>query len=82
MTDVASQVFVDHVGWVDLVVDGWLVLELDGWEFHRDRFREDRRRDAELSRQGYVVLRFTYADLMSRRGWSRRGRSRDGRLDS
>jgi very-short-patch-repair endonuclease len=57
------------VGWVDLVVDGWLVVELDGWEFHREKFREDRRRDAELSRQGCVVLRFTYSDLMSRREW-------------
>jgi very-short-patch-repair endonuclease len=69
VTDVASQVLFDHVGWVDLLVDGWLIVELDGWEFHRERFREDRRRDAELSRQGYVVLRFTYADLMSRRQW-------------
>jgi very-short-patch-repair endonuclease len=69
LTDLASQVFFDHVGWVDLVVDGWLVVELDGWEFHREKFREDRRRDAELSRQGCVVLRFTYADLMSRREW-------------
>ena len=33
------------------------------------KFQDDRRRDAELSRQGYVVLRFTYADLMSRREW-------------
>ena len=39
------------------------------WEFHGTKFREDRRRDAELSRQGYVVVRFTYADLMSRRAW-------------
>jgi very-short-patch-repair endonuclease len=69
LTEVASQVFFEHVGWVDLVVDGWLVVELDGWEFHREKFREDRHRDAELSRQGCVVLRFTYADLMSRREW-------------
>jgi very-short-patch-repair endonuclease len=67
--DVVSQVPVDDVGWVDLVVDGWLVIELDGWEFHRERFQEDRRRDAELVRRGYVVLRFTYADLTRRPAW-------------
>jgi very-short-patch-repair endonuclease len=66
---VVSQVHVLGVGWVDLMIDGWLVVELDGWEFHREKFREDRRRDAELSRQGLVVLRFTYADLMHRREW-------------
>ena len=66
---VESQVYFSAVGWVDLVLDGWLVIELDGWEFHRDKFQDDRRRDAELSRQGCVVLRFTYADLMSRRAW-------------
>lgn len=69
ISQVESQVFFEDVGWVDLVVDGWLVLELDGWEFHRDKFQSDRRRDAELSRQGLVVLRFTYADLMNRRDW-------------
>ena len=66
---VESQVFFADVGWVDLVIDGWLVIELDGWEFHRDAFQNDRRRDAELSRQGCVVLRFTYTDLMRRRQW-------------
>jgi very-short-patch-repair endonuclease len=69
MGPVASQVYVEQVGWVDLVVDGWLVIELDGWEYHRERFREDRRRDAELTRRGLVVLRFTHRDLMHRREW-------------
>jgi very-short-patch-repair endonuclease len=67
--DIASQVFVPRVGWVDLVVDQWLVLELDGWSVHKATFREDRRRDAELTRLGFVVLRFTYADLARRREW-------------
>ncbi|MFL6099664.1 MAG: type IV toxin-antitoxin system AbiEi family antitoxin domain-containing protein [Actinomycetales bacterium] len=67
--DVASQVYVDQVGWVDLVVARWLVLELDGWAHHRETFREDRRRDAELTRLGFVVLRFTYGDLLRRRRW-------------
>lgn len=66
---ITSQVHVPRVGWVDLVVEGWLVVELDGYATHRAAFHEDRRRDAELTRLGYVVLRFTYADLLHRRRW-------------
>lgn len=66
---VTSQVEIARVGWVDLMVDGWLVVEVDGYAVHRDRFAEDRRRDAELVRQGYVVLRFTYADVAGRPEW-------------
>jgi very-short-patch-repair endonuclease len=69
LTGVESQIEVRAVGWVDFVVDGWLVVEVDGYAVHRDRFREDRRRDAELVRQGYVVLRFTYEDLERRPEW-------------
>ena len=66
---IVSQVAIDRVGWVDLVVAGWLVIEVDGYAVHRERFREDRRRDAELVRQGFVVLRFTYEDLERRPQW-------------
>lgn len=66
---VVSQVEVPRVGWVDLVVRGWLVIEVDGYAVHRDRFREDRRRDAELVRLGYVVLRFTYGQVLRQRAW-------------
>jgi very-short-patch-repair endonuclease len=64
-----SQVEVPRVGWVDFVLDGWLVVEVDGYAVHRERFREDRRRDAELVRQGHVVLRFTYEDVERRPAW-------------
>ncbi|MDP9221766.1 MAG: endonuclease domain-containing protein [Actinomycetota bacterium] len=67
--EISSQVYVPRVGWVDLVIDDWLVIELDGYGTHKGSFQEDRRRDAELTRLGFVVLRFTYADLMSRREW-------------
>jgi very-short-patch-repair endonuclease len=67
--DVASQVWFADVGWVDLVIDGWLVVELDGRRTHQPAFQEDRRRDAELTRRGLVVLRFTYADLKARLPW-------------
>jgi hypothetical protein len=45
--------------------DHRLVIELDGWEWHRTRaaFERDRRRDAELARAGYRVLRFTWRQL-------------------
>jgi len=66
-----SQVRIRGVGHVDLLIGEKLVLELDGWEFHheRDNFEEDRRRDAELARQGYRVLRFTYRQLTTE--WAR-----------
>lgn len=66
---VASQVHVPRVGWVDFVIDGWLVIETDGRAVHLDSFAEDRRRDAELVRAGFVVLRFTYADVERRPQW-------------
>jgi very-short-patch-repair endonuclease len=36
-----------------------LIVEVDGYEFHRDRasFESDRARDAQLTAQGYRVLR-------------------------
>lgn len=66
---VLSQVAVPRVGWVDLVVRDWLVVEVDGYAVHRDRFQEDRRRDAELTRLGYVVLRFTYEQVLHQPAW-------------
>jgi very-short-patch-repair endonuclease len=43
-----------------------LVVELDGYAYHSDRtsFEADRRRDRELQARGYVVLRFTYREVM------------------
>ena len=66
---VQSQVHFDRVGWVDFLLQGWLVIEVDGFSVHRDRFNEDRRRDAELTRLGLVVLRFTYYDVLNRPEW-------------
>lgn len=63
---VAAGVKIPGVGWVDLLVEGRIVVELDGFAYHSGRaeYREDRRRDRELARQGYVVLRFTFEDIM------------------
>ncbi|MGA1835631.1 type IV toxin-antitoxin system AbiEi family antitoxin domain-containing protein [Herbiconiux sp. 11R-BC] len=51
---------------VDLLISGRLVVELDSKEFHdtESTFEKDRRRDAELTRRGYRVLRFSYAQVL------------------
>jgi very-short-patch-repair endonuclease len=48
-----------------------LVVELDGWAFHADRraFQDDRTRAARLMAAGWVVLRFTHADVTERLAW-------------
>lgn len=63
--DVQSQVYVEGVGRVDLLLNGWLVVEPDGYEFHRDRaeYRNDRRRGNLLVVGRYVVLRFSWEDV-------------------
>lgn len=68
LAHVAPQVWIDGVGRVDLVLDGWLVLEADGFEFHsaRAHYREDRRRANALAAQGFVLLRFSYEDVVHR----------------
>lgn len=42
-----------------------LIVEVDGYEYHRARasFESDRARDAELTLQGYRVVRFTYRQV-------------------
>lgn len=65
--EVEPQVKIPGVGRVDLLVDKWLVVEVDGYEFHsgREQYRNDRRRANALVAQGYVLLRFSYEDVMS-----------------
>jgi len=65
---VEPQVFIAGVGWVDLLVEGRVVVEIDGFAYHSDRsqFAKDRRRDAQLTAMGYVVVRFTWLDAVRR----------------
>jgi hypothetical protein len=42
----------------DLIVDGWTICELDG-RHHLKQLKYDRKRTAILSKQGYVLLRFS-----------------------
>jgi len=58
---------VERAGWeVDAVWDRQrLVVEVDGYRYHRTRakFERDRRKDGELLRAGYRVLRVTWRQL-------------------
>jgi very-short-patch-repair endonuclease len=48
-----------------------VVLEIDGWEAHGTRlaFEEDRRRRNHLVLAGYLVLNFTYRQLVDKPDW-------------
>lgn len=63
--EVQTQVYVEGVGRVDLLLNGWLVVEPDGYEYHRDRaeYRNDRRRGNLLVVGRYVVLRYSWEDV-------------------
>jgi hypothetical protein len=56
------------IGPVDALHERYgIIVELDGKRFHGpERFQRDRTRDQRLVAQGYVVLRFTWADLEER----------------
>ncbi len=43
-----------------------VVVELDGYEFHRTRgaFERDRERDARLAADGWLVLRFSWRQVI------------------
>ena len=53
------------MGHVDVLIGDRLVLELDSREHHLGKqYHEDRRRDLELTAQGFLVLRITYERVM------------------
>jgi very-short-patch-repair endonuclease len=62
---VETQVFVDRVGYVDLLLEGWLVVELDG-RHHADwaQVKKDHRRNNESVVQGFTSLRYYYSDVV------------------
>ncbi|NKX51136.1 hypothetical protein HER39_11300 [Arthrobacter deserti] len=63
---VQTQVHLDGIGRVDLLVQGRLVVELDGFDFHwtRPEFRKDRRRSNAGVLSGFPTLRYIYEDLV------------------
>ena len=64
---VRTQVPIAGVGAVDVLVGDRLVIELDGSEFHSGsrEFANDRRRDLELARRGYRVIRLSFSQVMT-----------------
>ena len=60
-----TQVWIDGVGFVDLVVGQRLVIECDSATFH-DGYQSTRDydRDMALVAQGYIVLRLKYSHVM------------------
>lgn len=64
---VEAQVWMDGIGWVDLLVEGWIIVELDG-KTHEERVQrgKDRVRDREAQLRGLVTLRYGYADVVHR----------------
>ncbi|MFJ5961355.1 DUF559 domain-containing protein [Pseudarthrobacter oxydans] len=63
--DVQTQVYLERVGYIDLLLDGWLVVELDG-RHHADwnQVKKDHRRNNESVLQGYTALRYYYSDVV------------------
>lgn len=63
---VETQVYLEGIGYVDLLLEGWLVVELDG-RHHADwtQVKKDHRRNNESAVQGYTALRYYYADVVS-----------------
>ncbi|MBF4633196.1 DUF559 domain-containing protein [Agreia pratensis] len=61
-----SQVHIAGVGFVDLLIGDRLVIECDGINWHSSAraHDEDCRRDLELHRLGYIVIRVTYRQVM------------------
>jgi len=58
---VQSQVRIDGVGRVDLVVERWIAVETDGTAFHGVSLSaRDRQRDSRLSARGMTTLRPGY----------------------
>lgn len=66
---VECQVYLERVGYVDLLLDGWLVVELDGGH-HADweQVKKDNRRNNESVVQGFTVLRYYYQDVVYNHG--------------
>ena len=60
-------VWIEGVGEVDMIILGFIVIEVDGWAFHssKEQREKDLKRDRELLRCGFIVLRFTYDDVMN-----------------
>jgi very-short-patch-repair endonuclease len=66
---VRSQVSVDELSAIDLVVDDVVALELDGREHHEATFESDRRKDLSITIEGRHPIRVSYSMVV--RDWQR-----------
>ncbi|WP_423919015.1 DUF559 domain-containing protein [Frigoribacterium sp. 2-23] len=62
----SAQVWVTDSYRVDLLIDGWLIVECASVEHHGspEQYNRDRRRIADLHRLGFIVLEFSYPQIM------------------
>ena len=62
---VRAQALIEGVGYVDMLIGESLVIECDSVAHHAgtEQYYGDRRRDAELIRQGYLPIRLTWEDV-------------------
>lgn len=63
---VRTQVMIEGLGHVDLLIGKAMIIEVDGETFHRTdpQYAEDRRRDRKALELGYFPLRYTYKDVV------------------
>ncbi|GAA1123945.1 DUF559 domain-containing protein [Arthrobacter flavus] len=63
---VEAQARLEGVGRVDFLLEGFLVVEVDGAAYHSDRraLRRDLHRNNKTIAGGYLVLRYSYEDIM------------------
>ena len=69
---VVQQVEFEGVGFVDMQIAGTnILIEIDGRQYHSESaaFENDRRRRNELVRRGYVVLEFSYKQVLENWPW-------------
>lgn len=66
---VQTQVEVEGVGWMDVLVEGFIDVETNG-RVHNEPLQraKDYRRDRAAQLRGYEVLRYTYSDIVDRPG--------------
>lgn len=63
-----TQVMIRDVGRTDALVGDRLVLEADGLEFHSgDHTQRDRQREMRLHQLGFLVMRFSYGQILTQR---------------
>ncbi|MFI5084913.1 MAG: endonuclease domain-containing protein [Actinomycetales bacterium] len=62
-----AQVRLPGVGRVDFLLEGFLVIEIDGGTHQEPaQYKKDKRRDNRTVRDGFLVLRYFYDDVVFR----------------